>query len=335
MTENTDGKDYIDRVRSSAVSMSIGTDDDGTVLCMIEIGGKLHIIKSRAIYCIALADDTDPERIQINIPNTQQKIMGYGADSFIVQRVLLTAKELFKEDRIVDSIDTKEAVRAALELTQNICSANEVAEQIGDVIDMNENKIWRLESGSLTMPFTPNLIPQCKTFIQKAEHALQCISQICVLFCGNAALKPWPDGLVKYIRENGGDSESVAFAEEFAEFGKKLRNIRHCIEHEKPHQKLDIRDYRLGSSGKLLKPTIAVAHETTPMQEVSVDEFMNHMVSTLVTFSEGLIAIMASRSVANFGVFNVCVGALPENMQRFGVQYGYLIEVEGRYQKFG
>ncbi|MGO1160523.1 hypothetical protein ACTOV4_01030 [Brucella sp. C7-11G] len=335
MRDDTKGKAQIDQVRSSALSMQIGNEEDGAVLDMIEIGGRLHIIKNKSIYCVALADETDPERKVISIPNTQQKILGYGADSFIVQRVLLTAKELFKVDRLIGSLDAKEALRASVELTQNICSANEIAEQIDDIFRDNEKKTLKSNSGSLTLPSTPNLIPQCKTFIQKAEHALQCMSKICVVFCGQSILKKWPDGLVKYMKENDGDSETIAFIEQFADFGKKLRNIRHCIEHEKKSQRLEIFDYGLGSTGKLSAPTIAVVHEETPISTVPVDQFMNHLVSTLVTFSESLIATMANQNVTDFGVFRVVVGELPENMRRLGVRYGYLIKIDGRYQKFG
>lgn len=335
MTQTKHSKEQIDQVRNSAGSMRIGTEEDGAVLGMLEIDGRLHILKDKAIYRIMLADETDPERTRIDIPNTQQRIMSIGADAPVVQRVLLTAKELFDKDRLSPSLNAGSALSVAMELTRNINSADEIAQEIRELVRSNQQNALHSESGALSLPFTPNLVPQCKTFVQKAEHALQCMSRLCILFCGEAAMKPWPDGLVKYMVESGADAEIIRYSEEFADFGKKMRNIRHCIEHEKKNQRLIITDYRLDASRTIVSPTIEIVHEATPMKEAPVEMFMHRVVETLINFAESLIAIMASRNVADHGAFNVCVGDIPEKERRFGVRYGYLIEIGGVYQRLG
>ena len=64
----------IDKVRNSGLSMTL-PEDVGDIHGMIEINGNLHIIGSLAIYRVQLADNIDPQRTNIKIPNTYQKAL--------------------------------------------------------------------------------------------------------------------------------------------------------------------------------------------------------------------------------------------------------------------
>jgi hypothetical protein len=47
---------------------------------MGEINGALRMIGSSASYRVRLADEIDPQRTNIAIPNTHQKVLAYGTE---------------------------------------------------------------------------------------------------------------------------------------------------------------------------------------------------------------------------------------------------------------
>jgi len=85
----------IDSLRDSAMSMEIGPSG-GRITEMVEIGERLHTVKTDSIYRIMLADEIDPGRTNINVPNSQQKVLDYGSDSPFVAKTLLTAKRYLR-----------------------------------------------------------------------------------------------------------------------------------------------------------------------------------------------------------------------------------------------
>jgi len=95
MSERKD-KRLIDRVRDSALSMQIGGQEDGGVSVMIDMGSALYVVKEHAIYAVRLADQVDPERTNVAVPNTQQRIMSMGTHDPEVARIFLTAYTMFK-----------------------------------------------------------------------------------------------------------------------------------------------------------------------------------------------------------------------------------------------
>jgi hypothetical protein len=68
-------KKPIDRIRESSGHANIGTEEDGAILEMINIGGRMIVIKERSIYEMVFADTIDPERTNINLPATIHKLV--------------------------------------------------------------------------------------------------------------------------------------------------------------------------------------------------------------------------------------------------------------------
>jgi hypothetical protein len=97
------GRRDIDKVRDSGKSASIGTDgDDSAISEMIPIGHTLYFVKERGIYAFQMADQIDPGRTNISIPDIQQRILQVGSDDAVVARILLTAATLFNKN-VLDS----------------------------------------------------------------------------------------------------------------------------------------------------------------------------------------------------------------------------------------
>ena len=115
----------IDIHRDSGGSMDIGTPDDPSVIRLaVEIGGSLYVIKDRGIYQIKLADETDPGRANPSIANVQQRILSYGAESVIVARTLLTARQLFNPSYLHRSVDHQRALVLSFEALKEIGRAH-------------------------------------------------------------------------------------------------------------------------------------------------------------------------------------------------------------------
>ena len=122
-------KKEIDRLRESAGRIKVGDGSDGAITGMMTISNRLYIIKEKAIYVIAMADEIDPKRTRADIPNMQQIVVDAGSGSEIVRRILLTARELFRKDRLLEPIDWNAVLIAALELLRDVLAAQEIAEE--------------------------------------------------------------------------------------------------------------------------------------------------------------------------------------------------------------
>ena len=62
--------------------MDVGIPDDPSPLKQVfAVGGCILAIKEKGIYAIKLADDIDPGRTNPEVPNAQQRLLAYGADS--------------------------------------------------------------------------------------------------------------------------------------------------------------------------------------------------------------------------------------------------------------
>ncbi len=117
----------IDRVRDGAGSLEVTTpDDDSDITGMLTFGDGLYAVKERGVYEIKLADQIDPERKNIHVPNTVQRVLPYGSNEPWVGAVLLTGHELLKKEILNNGIDVDRAMLLVLEIAQNIASAKEV-----------------------------------------------------------------------------------------------------------------------------------------------------------------------------------------------------------------
>src|SRR5262249_32256833 len=111
----------IDRKRDAGGAMEIGVpDDQSAITAIFPIGDDLYVVKERGIYEVKLADRIDPNRTNIAIPNTQQRVLNYGSDASVVGRTLLTAKELFNPTYLPKNLDLAEALRLCFETLRDL-----------------------------------------------------------------------------------------------------------------------------------------------------------------------------------------------------------------------
>ncbi|CDM57610.1 MULTISPECIES: hypothetical protein [Rhizobium] len=332
-------KKPIDKIRDGAGQMDVGDEADGRITSATTINDRLYIIKERAVYVIAMADEIDPDRTNIGIPNTQQLVLSIGSDSEIIQRILLTAAELFKKDRLLPEIDWNAALVTALDIVKDLVAAQEIAESY-NVAKLNaESKMQSAKGMSFRLPAIPDIQARTKDYIQKMDHAFQNVYRLCSIFYDEKDMRAagaWLDGFVVNLQTRLAiDDPFIPFATALANFGKLVRNIRHCIEHPKSSQRLDLRDYHLTPNRELVAPSIAVVHPATPIDQTPLEEFFAVILSQSVDGIETLMAFLAASNVATLGKFQIMVGEVPEHQRRDGVRFGYLVGVGGGWNRLG
>jgi hypothetical protein len=317
----------IDLKRDAAGSIQVGAGDDPSrVTGMFPIGDHLHIIKEGGIYEIKLADQIDPDRTNIDVPNTQQRVLSYGSSSELVGRTLLTAKELFNDSYLPKSFDHKEALRLSFEALKDLAVMAELESKLLE--DQQAALATVEEQGrgrSLALPSVANMAARCKDFIQKCDHSLQSLLSIIRLFYGRDAGKKWYEGFSDMVSHlYGPDDPFAKFLAAALPFLQFVRNTRNCVEHPKENERLVINDFSIGSDGLIVLPGIEIIHLRTPHPPISAAEFMHRVNQNVIEIHELTIVYICSKQVQPIGGFATQVVELPRDKRRQShVRYSY------------
>lgn len=319
--------------------MTIGHESDGPITGMATIGERLYILKERAIYLMQMADDIDPQRTRADIPNTQQLVVSAGTSSEVVQKILLTGRELFRADRLIDQVDWNAVLEIILEVLKEAVAAAQIKDTLLAETQTTRELALSPKDRSLHLPSVIDLEGRTKAFIQRTEHAVQGLFRVCKQFYSEEALKRrggWLDGFVTTVKETHPEAGAFAsFAEQFAGFGKFVRAVRNCVEHPKPQQRIILADFRLLPSRELIEPTIEVIHPSMAEPAIPLTEFMQQVSDAIPALAETLWAYLASSHMKPLGNFPIAVGEVPEDQRRDGVRYGYMIAIGGEWSRLG
>ncbi len=115
-------KTPIDIKRDSGGFVHIGTLEDGAVRTMVEIDGSLFIIKEKAIYAVQQADQIDPKRTNIALPNIiPRPDLSEGSDSELVGKTLMTAVTMFDKGKFLpNEFDHAKALSLSLDVLKTM-----------------------------------------------------------------------------------------------------------------------------------------------------------------------------------------------------------------------
>lgn len=319
----------IDQRRNAAGMMELGTPEEGGITEMIPLADKLIVIKEYAIYAVQLADEIDPGRTNIEIPNVQQKIASEGSQSDLVCRVLLTGGELLNESYLDPRVDCKRGLLICVQILTELVAMKELAAALQQAQEQAVKAMQKKPDGSLLLPAIPDVLVRAKTFIQRAEHVAQSLYILCVLFYGEELKKKgkWFDGLTALLHEKYGEADDFSrFSVQVAQCCKFLRNTRNCVEHASTSQFIDVRDFDLLPSREIMPPSIKVVHGETPQPIIPVDNFMEQVAQSVLNLTEQLIAFLCSKHVQNIGGLTVQIGEVPEDQRgNKKIRYGYVV----------
>lgn len=302
--------------RSQGKRFDIGDSENPGISAMINIDGSLHIITRQNICKLLLADEVDPGRTNSAIPDSKQEVLLYGSDEPFVGRTLLQAQALLGEQGLPTSIDSKKGLNIGFAFLKEIASIHElVNDYLSEEKDTSTLFKGKLETDqSLQIPLIPRLEQKTKQFLNNLDHATSHIVELAQLFYPDINKKGWVEQLQTKLKEEKGDEDpSTKFVQEIAPFITLVRSLRNAIEHPKPNDKVEIKNYSLNKNGQVQPPTILYTNTKDPLPEVFISKFMSDMFESLQTCFELLMAHLCSVHVKPFADMNRLVVEVPKN----------------------
>jgi hypothetical protein len=329
----------IDRLRDGAGSLEVKTpDDDSAITGMISFGDNLFAVKEKGIYAIKLADQIDPERKNINAPNTIQRILPYGSSEPWVGAVLLTGNELLKKEILNENIDTESAMSLVVEIAQNIASAKELLDAFSSSqkIELEKYDLEIKKDRSVILPSLGGIANKCKEFLQKSDHALDGLFKVVKVFYQNVGKGGWESFKKEVEKESPSIDNFNEVLGQMLPFLQFVRNARNCVEHPRKEQKIVATDFSVDADNKLLPPLIEVVHHKTAQAPVPVVDFMSHVIDSLVDIVELMLAFLCNRHIRSISGFPVQVHEFPIGHRRTeNVKYGYGVVMGNNVIRFG
>jgi hypothetical protein len=328
----------IDKVRNSGLSMTLPPDTGG-ITDMGEINGALHMIGGSAIYRVRLADEIDPERTNIAIPNTHQKVLSYGTDFPYVRQTLMTARRLFSNKVLRPAFDCKTGINLSFEALQDLAAMHDSRKDVRARFDKiaEDLKNLAVERRSMTVPSMGDVRGETKAFLQKADHVAVALFNIAKLFYCDQIGPRWFASLHKLASEKYGDNDGFTkFLNVALPFLQFVRNARNAVEHPDQAKSVKVTDIALLPRGELNPPSIEVIHPETPQPSVPLLALMEHIADQLAAVFEIMLAHLCGANVQPFAGIPLGVIEYDKNQQKaFKCRYGYATRMGGQIVPFG
>lgn len=303
---------------------------------MIPLSDVAYMVKERAVYKLMMADDVDPDRENINIPDSVQLTLSAGSDSDLVARTLLTADELFRTTYFSAEVRDK-VVQTALSIAASLLAAQQIAQDLEARIVQLSGPV-EVKNRSATLPAVGSLDNRTNAFVQAAHSVIQQLYDLPRSFV-KFPPRGWPDNFAEALRAKFGEDHAFTqFALAATPFIKFLRNMRHCVEHRRGDQRIETKDFQLTKDGKFHRPTVAVIHSDTPLDPTDMVEFMRWVVDQLITLVEDMIAHTANIARPEaVGGFPLAIAPVPENQRRNGsrIRFGYFTQINNEWLRLG
>jgi hypothetical protein len=316
----------IDIKRDSGGSADIGTEQDGAILEMYNLDGKLIVIKEFALYEFMTADTVDPDRTNISLPNNIQRLLiNQGAESELVGRTFLTTKTLVKKE-LFKGIDTSKIIKLSLdalvELTVLEKEVDEYLEKEKEVSHAYEER--RKELASYAIPSINDVETRCKTIFQKADHVEQILMEIITLFYPNEGLTkqshfPKFQDILK--KKYGEADPFFLFLDKSIYFIKVVRELRNSLDHRLKFVK--VKDFELQTDSNIISPTIELEFKEVKLEKVSLSEFLPLVLKNSIYIFENTIGHLSATN-AKSDLMPYVIKEIPENDRRYKhVRYSF------------
>lgn len=313
-------KKLVDKIRESSGQTEIGTDEDGAILEMKNYNGKVIIIKEKAIYELVFADDIDPERTNENLsPTINKLIVNKGAESKIVSKTFITAKTLFNNDHIMQSISAEKLISLSLNLLEEL---NMLNIEVENFRNLQQTEIKNYEErkeikSSFQLPNITELESKCKTIFQKADHAEQILMEIITNFYPNEKLTKqshFPK-FHEVIKIKYGENDTFTkFIYNTLNFMKAVRELRNGFDHRL--QTVKATNFELLQNGNINTPTIELNHKEIQINRTELLEFLDNMEYNFLHITENLFAFLAEKNKRNDRL-PISVKEIPEDIRRY------------------
>lgn len=305
----------IDLKRDSAKSMNVGAPDEA-ITDFLTFQKRMLVIKTKSIYEVKLADQIDPQRTNINIPDTNQKVLNYGSETIFIGRTLLTAAELFKDRYLGKSADCDQCISFAFDAVKDVAAMNEIVASLGLQETAVLDQIQRLttDRGNISLPSIGNIEVRTKEFIQKADHTLQSLFFIVKSFYPNQ--KNMFEGLTERITKTYGKDDPLStFLASNLSFFQTIRHARNAVEHPKDDQRIACTDFSINAAGEIAPPLLELIDKKLAIEPMPLTKFMAEISTQVVAVFESTIAGLCDKHLQNFGGIRFSVFRFSEGEQ--------------------
>lgn len=325
-------KRRIDVIRDSPVSMEVGTPEEGSITCFVEVRDRLLVIKKHAIYEIKLADNVDPERRNPSIPNHQRCVLRIGSEAPLVGRTFMTANTLFKTIFLPEWFDNTTALEVAFDATCDLAAlSNQYVELRSEIQERLTLVTGQTLEDGFVVPAIPDLEARFKALLQRADHFVKGVLDIGRLFYGDKLRHA--DSFLSIAKKiYANEDPFVQFLERAVPSMKLVRNMRNAIEHPDHSKRIIVMDFALQPDGKLRVPVIEVTHPEIPKVAETIIDFCSDLTEILPTLFEILLANLCAKH-AEYGGFEIGIMELPIGQRREkNVRFSYAINLQGQWQ---
>ncbi len=310
--------------RDRGGSFTLNNPDDGSpIKDMFTLGDALLLITEKCTYRMQVADQIDPERKNPALPhNVHQKLFDHGTNSELFCNTLLLAKIMFRKEFL--KIDVERARQLAFEALSELVPMNETAISFKSAEQAVIEKLQHLrrKDVSLALPSVGNIMIQCKTFMQKADHFAGALLGIVRLFYPKKKRMNWDDFHHIVKAKYGEDDNFYKVVTMTTPLLKLVRNARDCLEH---HNKGVItKDFALEQDGTIAPPTIEINFRQSTQRRCSISMFMDEAAKALLNTFEMVVVHLCSKHMQPFAGMPIVVGLLPEDYRMaWRVRFGY------------
>lgn len=321
-----DNKRPVDLIRDRGGSADIGTSEDGAIMEMENIAGRLLIIKERSVYELIMADDIDPKRENPNLtPTSHRLVVSLGTQSEIFSRTFLQAKRLFRSEYLPTTIDVPQTLWLTLELVQEIAALDKeinefIAAENKASADYEDRKVKKLDHAT---PAIPDIKTRCKTIFQKADQAYQAQLALLRIFYPDFSKQSFYSNFLDFIKTKYGEQDQFTkFMTEILPFIMLVRNIRNCLDHRRTET--EIKDFELQANSNIISPTIEVNYLESKLPRMSLSQFLPSVTENLVTIFENMIAFLTAKNLKSDRIMPGEIRVIPEDKRiNKHIKYAY------------
>jgi hypothetical protein len=293
-------KPTVDQIRNSGGMAEIGTKEDGAIMKMFNLNGRLIMIKERAIYETMMADDIDPDRTNIGLPpHIQRLLINKGTESEMASRTFLTAKNLFQARFFKNTIDVTRAMFLSLDLLQELAV---LEKEINEYLTKEETVSKEFEERrgkphSYAIPAIGDIESRCKTIFQKADHVEQILMEVITIFYSHEELTkqshfPKFYGVLK--KKYGEQDPFSEFIKSILPFMKVVRSLRNALDHRLDTVK--VTDFEIQPDSKIISPTIELNHKEDKLSRESLSVLLPNFLQQMIFVFENTIAFISDKN---------------------------------------
>ncbi len=302
----------------------------GNIVAMMTTEERIYLIGERGISSGVFADQIDPQRKTLNIPQiVQRDELNYGAESSFVQRTVCAAAALLDPNYLPD-FPKESGLMLALRAAQDLAAVTDI------IVELRQHEAAtraRLAGGEITrkhLPSTPNLKGRTEQAINHLRKVRVGLLELSGYFYPKVTPKsPWSESVRAGFIEGDPFHEYLTWA---ASALNEIANCRNAMIHPDHVKSLEIFDYDMNADAMLIAPSLQLNHPDTPLARRDVVQYLERSMDQLVDIFATFLSEFCHRAARSMApIFVTQVSALPDGQLRSGSPFVWVTRFSEGY----